>query len=206
VEILENCVDNRIYAIPDNKMEKLQRVLGGSFSYMRSQFALVVYGNNGKPTIYEKVLRRVVIDTLGKVKDTVNTLLILDDDGIGHSELEEKVSSNLESLSRDRSKFSNLPIFNKNNELFILTHPKTQGNLKIILRTVPECLELQIAKKAIEMKCPTKKNLLESGPDKAIDLIASIYYNGNEELLIRESASWLKDEPWVRDILEVLNT
>ena len=37
--------------------------------FIKDQYALIIFGDNGRRTIIEKVLGRVVVDTLGKVGD-----------------------------------------------------------------------------------------------------------------------------------------
>ena len=62
-------------------MDKLQMLLErGCFNFIKDQYALIIFGDNGRRTIIEKILGRVVVDTLGKVGDDINTIVILDDE------------------------------------------------------------------------------------------------------------------------------
>lgn len=205
-EMAKNNLDEQRYTIPDSKMDKLQRIFGIDSKYIRAQYSLIIYGDNGRTPLIEKVLSRFVVDTVGKTEYNIHTLLITDDDGRGYSNLKNNVSRKLESLSRDNSKFSSLPKFVQNDDLLILTHPRTQRKFEVILQTVPESLEFQIIKKAIELKYPNETSLLENAPDVAIKNLASKYYGGNQKSLIRESVDWLKDETWVKNIISSVQT
>jgi len=104
---------NRIFCIPNHNMKKLQEMLGTScYNYIQTQYSLMIYGDNGKPGIYEKVLQRIAIDTLGKVKENIHIIMILDDDGLNYETLNNTISNKLEFISKDRSKFNPLPCLN----------------------------------------------------------------------------------------------
>ncbi|NMG83529.1 MAG: hypothetical protein GIS02_04910 [Methanosarcinales archaeon] len=174
------------------------------FNYIKTQYTLIIFGDTGKPTIIEKVLSRVIVDTLGKVADDICITVILDDDGMGYSELKKVISDKLRSISKDKSKFTSnqFPTLEEHNDSFILIPLKGRGNVEIRLSTVPESLEKQVAKKCIEVKYPKNLKILERGPHYALDFLAMEYYDGNKEKLIRETSALLKDEVWVTDVVE----
>lgn len=191
---------NCILCMPDSGMSKLQELLGSScFNYINTQYSLLIYGDNGKPIIIEKVLQRVVVDTLGKVKDDINIVLILDDDGINYNDLYKTIFDKLQSIVRDKSKFNPLPYFEENNNLLILKHPKGRGCITIKLTTVPTSLEDQIANKIVEVKCPHNSKILQNGAEKALKYLGKEYYESYEEM-IRQSSTWFKGENWVDNI------
>jgi len=196
---------DRIHTIPDGGIRKLQRMLGGScYNYIKKQYDLIIFGDSGRRTMIEKVMWRVVVATLG-VGDDIYIPLILDDDGVGYEGLEKNISDKLKSISKDRS-FSNqvLPL-KETNDSFILNHPRGRGIVEIQLSTVPKSLEMQVAKKCIEVKCPTNFRILEKGPHYAVDFLARDYYGGDKEKLIRDTSILLKDEAWVTDVVDRVN-
>ena len=152
-EIMKEHLGDSIHAIPDGVIRKLQRVLGRSgYNFLKKQYDLIIFGDGGRRTMIEKVMRRVVAATLG-VGDDIYILLILDDDGVGYGELKNNISDKLKSISKDRL-FSNQPhILKETGGSFILNHPRGRGIVEIQLSTVPESLELQVARKYIEVKC-----------------------------------------------------
>lgn len=196
---------DRIHTIPDGGIRKLQRMLGGScYDFIKKQYDLIIFGDSGRRTMIEKVMWRVVVATLGVGAD-IYIPLILDDDGVGYGGLKKNISDKLKSISKDRS-FSNQALsFKETSGSFILDHPRGRGIVEIRLSTVPESLEMQVAKKCIEVKCPTNSMILEKGPHYAIDFLAMKYYSGNKEKLIRETSILLKDEAWVIDVVDHFN-
>lgn len=203
----KNFSNDQIYTILDNRMDKLQKILGENFSYIRTKYSLIIYGDNGRDPLIEKVLPRVMVDTLGKITVNIYLLLIVDDDGVGYDKLKISVSDKLSSISRDRSKFNPLPELNQNGERFILRHPRTQGYIEVIFRNVPGSLEGQIVRKAIEIKYPNEiRTLQKYGPDRTFDHLASKYYGDDKKSLIRESVNWLENEKWIQSILELFST
>ncbi|NIA10738.1 MAG: hypothetical protein GWP10_13675 [Nitrospiraceae bacterium] len=193
---------DRIHPIPDGDMNKLQRLLEKScFNFIKTKYTLIIFGDNGKPIIIEKVLGRVVVDTLGKVGDDIHITVILDDDGVGYAGLKKGVSDKLKSISKDKSKFTNcFPVFEESKDSFTLNHPRGRGVIEVQLSTVPESLEMQVAKKCIEVRCPTNSKIVEKGPHYALNFLAMEYYDYDKEKLIRETSSLLKDEVWVKDV------
>lgn len=195
----------RVYTTADRKMSKLQMLLGGGcFNHIKTQYALIIFGDNGRRTITEKVLGRVVVDTLGKVEDDIYTTVIFDDDGVGYGKLKKNISDKLKSISKDTSKFTTnlFPTLEENNGSLILNHPKGRGVFEVQLLTVPRSLEEQVARKCIEIKCPNNSKILENGSHGALNSLAMEYYDGDKEKLIREMSALLKDEVWVTDIVD----
>ncbi len=175
----------------------------GCFNHIKTQYALIIFGDNGRRTITEKVLGRVVVDTLGKVEDDIYTTVIFDDDGVGYEKLKKNISDKLKSISKDTSKFTTnlFPTLEKNNGSFTLNHPKGRGVFEVRLLTVPGSLEEQVARKCIGIKCPNNSRILENGSHDALDSLAMEYYDDKEKL-IRETSALLKDEVWVTDVVD----
>ena len=198
---------DRIHTISDEKLVKLQSLLGmGCFDYIKEQYTLIIFGDNGRWDTIKKALGRVVVDTLGKVRDDIHITIILDDDGVGYGKLEKGVSDGLKSISKDRSKFTNqFPTLRERRDSFILNHPRGGGVIEVKLLTVPESLETQVAKKCIEVKCPNDYKILGKKPHPALESLAMKYYGGDKEKLIRETSVLLKDETWVTDVVDRVN-
>ncbi|RZN37164.1 MAG: hypothetical protein EF813_05940 [Methanosarcinales archaeon] len=216
---------DHVYTTTDKKMNKLQMLLGGScFDFVTSaslqvtgssaaetikrQYALIIFGDNGRRTIIKKVFGRVVIDTLGKVGDDIHTTVIFDDDGEGYGKLKKNISDKLKSILKDTSKFTNnlFPTLEENNGSLILNHPKGGGVFEVRLLTVPGSLEEQVVRKCIEVKCPNNSKILENGSHHALDSLAMNYCDGDKEKLIRATSALLKDEVWVTDIVDQITS
>ncbi len=167
---------------------------------------LIIFGDNGRWDTIKKALGRVVVDTLGKVRGDIHITIILDDGGVGYGKLEKGISDGLNSILKDRSRFTNqFPTIEERSDSFALNHPKGGGIIEVRLLTVPESLETQVAKKCIEVKCPNNYKILEKGPRYAVDFLAMEYYGGDKEKLIRETSALLKDEAWVSDVVDLVN-
>ena len=203
-EIIKEHLGNHIHPIPDGDISKLQRLLEPScLNRIKLQYALLIFGDTGKPIIIEKVLGRVVGDALGKVKDDIHITVILDDDGVGYSGLKKDVSDKLKSISRDKSKFTNqLPTLVEYGDSFTLNHPRGRGVIEVQLLTVPESLEIQVVSKCIEVKYPNNSKISEWKPRDALGFLAREYYDYDSEKLIRGMSALLKNEDWVTDIIE----
>ncbi|MGP8321525.1 MAG: hypothetical protein ACT6FE_04275 [Methanosarcinaceae archaeon] len=140
-EIFKSYTDKPIYAIPDKGMAQLQQLYGGnSFEYIKSKFALVIFGDSGRPTIYEKVLPRIVIDMLGRFNDDIDISIIIDDDGTEYEKLEEIISDKVKIVSQNPLKSTHSPILEENDGVFVLKSSKCRGTLNINLMTVPNSL------------------------------------------------------------------
>ncbi|MCK5659847.1 MAG: hypothetical protein KAH86_00705, partial [Methanosarcinales archaeon] len=168
-------------------------------------YQLLIFGDTGIPTIIDKVLRRVIVDTLGKVKDDIHIILIIDDDGTKHEKLYQNLLDKLQIMIKDASSFNILPGIEENDNLFVLKHPRSRGVIKIKFATVPASLEIQIANKIIAEKYPRDNKFLDGGAKKALKLLLKNYYHSDEEM-IRESSMLLIDENWVKDIRTFCST
>lgn len=195
--------DNRKHTIPDDNLPKLQEMCGYKcYKYNNDKYPLIIYGDGGKSELL-KVLRRLIIETLGNDNHIV---MVRDEDDAPPDELSRKFLEELESISKDKSKFTtHLPILERKNDLFILNHPRSRGILKVEQSIVPRSLENQVVKKTVELKCPTNSVILDMESHAALRLLASQYYNGNRQSLIRDSSSWLKDESWINRIDSLIN-
>ncbi|MEA3294609.1 MAG: hypothetical protein U9P81_06515 [Euryarchaeota archaeon] len=83
----------------------------------------------------------------------MNIIMIRDDDDSPYEELNRILFEELDSLLRDKSKFTNrkLPKLEESNNFFILKHPKSKGVLNVKLSTVPGSLEKQVVKKLLDI-------------------------------------------------------
>ena len=192
------------YTMYDVDFKKLQGCMGRSLDYFRVTYPLIIYGDGGKPKIY-KELERAVGLTLGKSKDNIYINLIIDDDGTEYNDLEVKIKDTLYSLSKNNNRFSQLPTFEHNSQGFVLRYPKSEGSTIVSLFTVPLNLEIQVANKCIENK-PYPHVNVDTDPHFAIDFLADKHYDGNKELLFRETSLLLKNEVWVNDVLNQINS
>lgn len=207
-ELLKERFAHRMYTMYHNELKKLQEMCGDKcFNFVKQTYPLIIYGDGGKSEL-NKVLRRVVIETLGNNNDVLNIIMIRDDDDSPYEELNRIIFEELDSLMRDKSKYANhtLPKLEERNNSFILNHPKSRGVLKIKLLTVPGSLERQIVKKTVEYYCPNNSEILENESHDALKLLASTYYEKDIPRLIRESSSWLKDELWVSNIDSLIDS
>jgi hypothetical protein len=201
-------IGGRIHTISDGQMDKLQRILGSScFNFIKKEYNLIIFGDTGRPVIIEKVLHRVIVATLGKVGDDIYIPFIIDADGVELAELKRVISTKLRSISRDRATFTSnrFPTLKEHNDSFILRPLRGKGIVEVQLLTVPESLELQIARKFVEVECPNNAEILENGPHDALDSLANKYCGGNKEKLNRKTSALLKDETWVTDVVDCAN-
>lgn len=196
-EFMKVRFDNRKYMIDDN-LKKLQEMCGYKcYKYNNDKYPLIIYGDRGKDEIL-KVLRRLIVEILGTNNDII---MIRDGDDAPDKDLNRIFLEELESITRDKSAFTtHLPDLERRKELFILNHPRGRGILKVGQSIVPRSLEYQVVKKTVELKCPSKYKILEKESHEALELLAGEYYDGNRQMLIRESSTWLRDETWVNGI------
>lgn len=204
-EIFKSHIDEQIYAIPDKGMKQLQKLYAGNcFEHIMSKFALIIFGDSGRPTIYDKVLPRVAIDMLGRFSNDIYISIILDDDGTEYENLEKIVLDSVKLVSKNPLKSTHSPIFEENDGLFVLKSSKSRGTLNVNLLTVPISLEEQIVDKFIRIKYHYDHKILENSPHYAIDFIANKYYGGNKEKLVRDASALLKNEIWVKQIVDYI--
>lgn len=208
-EIMKERFNLRMHTIYNHDLDKLQEMLGTNcYNFIRTRYPLIIYGDGGKANI-NIALRRIVVETLGKNNDELYINMIRDDDGAPYEILNQNLCRELQSLLGDRSKFIvHFPNIECNEDLFILKHPRSKGILKVKLSTVPSNLEKQVVEKTAELKCPHDSEILEQSendPHKALEILATKYYNGDKCRLIRESSILLKDETWVNEINRLIN-
>ena len=148
-ELLKERFAYRMYTMYHNELKKLQEMCGNKcYDYVKENYPLIIYGDGGKSEL-NKILRRVVIETLGNNNDLLKIIMIRDDDDSPYEELNRILFEELDSLIKDKSKFTNrtLPKLEERDNSFILNHPKSKGVLKVKLSTVPGSLEKQVVKK-----------------------------------------------------------
>lgn len=195
-ELMNVRFENRKYTMWD-QLPKLQDMCGSKCNYIKDKYPLIIYGDGGKSEML-KILRRLIIEILG----TNNYIIMIrDEDDAPSEELNRTFLEEMESITRDKSKFTtHMPNLEHNHNLCVLNHPRSKGILKVGLSIVPRSLEKQVVKKTVELKCPRENEILEIDPHEALKFLARKYYDGDNLKLIRESSTWLKDETWVNEI------
>lgn len=207
-EIMKDHVDDSsIMCIPNHNIKKLQKMLGKNcFTYIKNQYPLIIYGDNGRVTVIDKVLNRLIKDLSGKEKDDILITVIIDDDGTDFDTLNMILSDKIKTSISEKWDSPIVPTLSENNGYFIINHPKSKGGtLKIKLSTVPRSLEDKVSKKTVEFKCPHNSKILNNGAKKAIKYLSNEYFNSEEDLF-REAAMWLKEERWVNNIPSIYSS
>jgi len=199
-EVFRDFEPERVYTLSSNEMAKLQRALG-NYHYLRTKFSIIVYGDNGRYDLIHKVLPRVIVDTLGKIPEVLNIVVIADEDNSKYEELFELLKKKIIETLKDKNKFQLPPTYDETEEYLQIFYPRRKGCLKVRFFTIPQSLELQIATKAIKYHSEPDE-ILEESPHEVLRQIALKYYNKNEEDLVRKSVDWLRDEEWLKTIVK----
>jgi hypothetical protein len=194
------------YLIPDNQMQKLQGVYG-NYHFMRERIRSTIYGDGGRPTVFDWVLRRV-ISTLRSMPENVDLIIVVDDDGSSYEELSTLTQTKIREILDDNAIFQNPPIANYSRDSITITNQRSGQITKVNLCIVPQSLEIQVRNKAFEQSKYrfTKseiEGLMADDPHRALKCIASKYHKDNEEILIRSAAEWFEEEKWFGDIINM---
>jgi len=194
------------YLIPDNQMQKLQGIYG-NYHFMRDRIRTTIYGDNGRPTVFDWVLRRV-ISTLRAIPENVDLIVIIDNDGSSYEELFTLTKNKLEEILNDPAIFQKPPIASFTRESITITNQRNGIITKVNLCIVPQSLEVQVRNKAFEQpqyrfSAGERDGLMADDPHRALKFIASKYHDGNEEILIRSAVGWFEEEIWLNDIVKI---
>ena len=166
---------------------------------------LIIYGDNGRPTIYNKVLPRAARSWLFKEGYVKRLLMIIDDDGTDRGVLFQTVKNILEAYCKDPYKFSKIPNF-ESNDVIKISSDDIPFPLEIHFLTVPESLEKQMIKKYCDINGLSSDTYLRYDTDKAINMIMNDDESSDIEDFVRKSVPWFKDDEWFDEIIQKIES
>jgi hypothetical protein len=161
-----NCVvSDEGYGRRTRGYKKLQELLLHNFDYTSKTFSVIVYGDNGRQTLINKVIPHLAFDLFRKV--TVQILVVVDDDGAQHTQIVESIKC---SISR---KFGNLARVSVVTTKIEILSRATNDKMIIECFFIPRSLEIQVVEAFIPL-IPKKKaqKLHGLSPHEAVNKIA----------------------------------
>ncbi|GEM_PF-2207622 len=180
------------------------------YNFYKTNYGFIIYGDNGKQNVVQKVLPRLVQDTFGKISEELKFLIILDQNGESKKDIMTKIRNNV------IKKLVNIPYANleesEDNILYIYSEKDPQYRIIVqLLFLVPMSLEAQLRKKCLEKlkkevsRCQ-KDKLLQKEPHEALDELAQLMGINMDEL-IRKSVieGWFNNETWYITLLEKIS-
>ena len=96
------------YTVQNNDMKKLYELFR-NFNYIANAYNVIIYGDNGKPTLLAKVTPNVLRDVLGKASLTF--VVVVDDGGLDYETEFEHFKNELEKILRNRARFPTQPVW-----------------------------------------------------------------------------------------------
>jgi len=197
---------DKIITIPNNVMSQLQKALRKP-----ENKTIIVYGDNGRRTLFNKVIPRVIREMFARDFSNVSLQIIVDDDGIGQEKLFDNLKDILQRFFTNVKRFQRkrtprLEINGNKLELYITySIAKLIFNIKLKLLIIPESLEQQILRKAIiyhDIKAQSTLFSNISNVHKKLDIIVIRYGYENKEKLFRLAANWfdVENTPWLRTL------
>jgi len=197
-EIIKRNSSERVPAIysrtPKESIRKLIRLLRTSsdYHYYQKQFGFIVYGDNGRPNVINKVLPRLCNDLLGKDPPKhIKLFTILDDDGISHEEIMEAIKEKVRSIPHSRFVVMGKVDFG------ILDSADDTYRIDVSVFFIPLSLERQIQKKGRE---------ITGCKDGDLGSLAELKKCGTVDELIRKvvDEGWFDNEKWYRELVDFI--
>ncbi len=197
-----------ILSLPvNNCMKKLQRILLSSgYNYIKNKYGIIIYGDNGKSDVINKVLPRLVRDCFTKIKN-LKILTILDQNGENEEKLVERVFNTLNDGLQARG-VTNYN-FQVNKATSIVSSTFDRGyDIVVELFIIPKSLEKQLIEKCLQVYnsklSSSSKKKIQQNMD-SLKQLANILGKDEEEI-IDESIKfkWFDDEKWFINLMKYL--
>ncbi|MFO8110832.1 MAG: hypothetical protein R6U17_10000 [Thermoplasmata archaeon] len=189
------------YSARSTEVKELQRKIADD--HFMKNTPLIIYGDNGRPIIYNKVLPRVARSWLFRDGYAKRLLLIIDDDGTDRDTLFKTVNHTLEEYCKNPRKFSELPDYESNNVIKI-SSDDISFPLEIHFLTVPESLEKQMIKKYCDIQEQNYDTYLKYDTKTAIEKIMDKENIPDIEGFVRRSVLWFKEDEWFRETIQTI--
>ncbi len=143
------------------------------YHWIKTNFGFMVYGDNGRRTIINKVLPRLVSDIIGKIADPVELFVVLDED---EKPLQKTIKVIYQKLQEKQIPYTDVSLLPED-KIVVKSSIDSRYQMVIKIYLIPESLEKQLVKCALsEIKLPSRKktDLLSMDPHDALREIADI--------------------------------
>jgi len=191
------------------KLQKIFRL--GSDSYYQRKYRWIIYRDNGRTTIQNQVIPRIIKDIHGRHQCFRKFIVLLDDDYIDHKVLVESIHSTIQEKTRDL-KYIDIPIDSTRDCFRAISTKDARYYISFIFIFIPKSLEKQIVTKAIEKYSnhfsPSKiKNLGDMDPHEALkDIASKMGVPLNDLISLSINEGWFSDEKWFTTIRDVISS
>lgn len=152
------------------------------YHWIKTNFGFIVYGDNGKQTLINKVLPRLVSDIIGKIAEPVKLFVILDEDG---TPLQKTTEDIRQKLQKRRIPYAQVSLLSQN-EVVIKSSIDSRYQIAIRVHLIPESLEKQLVKcitSKINLLPKKKSDLLNMDPHEALKDIAGMLGTSRDDLI-----------------------
>jgi hypothetical protein len=210
-ENLENC---QFIVIDDNK-KIIKKKMGINvihdyltkeygFNFIKSTYNLLIYGDNGRPTVIDKILPKM-LDIIGNTPEPTNIkiLCILDEGGINLNITIQEIINKLKDRANNRS--DEFIIINNKDNITLQTKDDCRYSIDIHVFQIPDSLEVKIVRKGVDVfnvRGKQRKRLLNNDPHDSLNEIAK-NNNLTKEQLIEKSVfeDWFINDSWYQDLI-----
>jgi len=193
----------------NNNLQKSIKILmsklrdSNEYHYLKNEFGIIIYGDNGKNNVISKVIPRLCYDLIGKdPPKQIDFLVILDENGESLSDIMVRIREKIINKDIPDSEVLNI---NRDN---IKVQFNSDISYWIYIRVclIPRSLEYQIIHKAVKtIKSISKRRqrkLLNSKEDDAFKEIADLIGVSKEELIRRSVFdNWFSGNEWYDGII-----
>jgi|Deesub1362B_J571_1020462.scaffolds.fasta_scaffold03992_4 hypothetical protein len=174
------------------------------YNYLKNEFGIIIYGDNGKDNVISKVIPRLCYDLIGKnPPKQIEFLVVLDEDGEPLSNIMVRIKEEI--INRNMPDSEVLDINSSNIKVQFNSDDSYWIYIRVCL--IPHSLEYQIIHKAIETKISLSKRqqrkLLNSKEDEALREIANLLDVSKEELFrLSVFDGWFLGSEWYDGIIQ----
>ena len=204
----------RKYFIPNYEPHEVKTTeLSGLQEAIRCKITkIIIYGDNGKLTISDLIIPRLVLEIVGIRPDNFSFIVILDSDGELDTERLKKVKGNIDQfLQAKRRTNYNHSVDEQNVCILLSSNNDTRYIVKFRFFLIPVSFERQLITKAVE-NCRSvisqnrRKHLQDMDPHIALNEIAKALKISKEEL-IRKSVNenWFGNEDWFKKMISMIS-
>lgn len=202
IELLQRIETISNPKIDFGKIDSFLRCLGNNCS-RSSYYKYIIWGNEGRKALLDKYYLSILKNVIKKFREDVLLIVIEDSDNRDLTNLIDRWCENTKRTLTNKKTFQTLFPFNRTSDKTIEINIRSNNIVNIYYNIVPQSLEYQVANANMARNNLEIDETIQQDYHRFLKKVANLL-GSDVEYLIKSSVNLLKDEVWVKKLVNLI--